>query len=571
MAIVAADWEVTRSTGNIRYIGDAHDTGTPSYATVIQFHRWLSDLADDAVSVGDDEVDITDDTPSDRSTDNIITLLGSYNIDQTAAEHLYDGSISQDSGNDIWAGLVVVGDVPDGTKLQIVSNNSFYDSEDDPYWGATSSGVALNGDAASNILLRTLVPVRDSGSDIDGKRFRVQAREFGDTYAEFAVTAGLGNNVAAIFTASDLNNQTAEATVGSDAAFTDIVNDNEGYSELDVDADGSDEEYYSEWDLNARPINNLYERAKWYQARTSASRTLYGLDGGLFRGITHQFDYDNDSGGPFTEPEAISWTSGTGQLLAIDDNGTTGTIWMQLLTGTVPSDDDTITGGSSSATCDVDGSITARTVSAPFIGQSTGSAIIGAYGVGIDPADLTASDLLIDLTGTANTPPNQVQFVVSGLVSGEDRLLVGPEDGSGNLDTSQMALNASLTGAAVTSVVMAAAIPDNTPDSGTIRIQANDGRFLRVPYSSYTGSTFTIPSFDFSGSNNCDAANDAFVSYLDLLATDTSESVTIIYDSDDTFFVRARDGGVTPIKTFETTAAFGAGGGATTVIRTIDE
>ena len=54
MPIVAADWSVTRSNGNIRYIGDDHDGASPSYATVIEFHRWLQDLADDASSSGDE-------------------------------------------------------------------------------------------------------------------------------------------------------------------------------------------------------------------------------------------------------------------------------------------------------------------------------------------------------------------------------------------------------------------------------------------------------------------------------------------------------------------------------------
>ena len=80
MAFVAADWSITRSTGDIRYIGDDHGGASPSYATVIEFHRALQDFADDASSVGDDQLDITDANPSDRSTDNIITLLGSYNI-----------------------------------------------------------------------------------------------------------------------------------------------------------------------------------------------------------------------------------------------------------------------------------------------------------------------------------------------------------------------------------------------------------------------------------------------------------------------------------------------------------
>ena len=75
MTFVAADWSITRSNGNIRYIGDDHDGASPSYATVIELHRALQDFADDASASGDDELDITDATPSDRSTDNIITLL----------------------------------------------------------------------------------------------------------------------------------------------------------------------------------------------------------------------------------------------------------------------------------------------------------------------------------------------------------------------------------------------------------------------------------------------------------------------------------------------------------------
>lgn len=91
--LVSSDWTVTRSNGNVRYIGDDHGGSAPSYATVIEFHRWLQGLADDAVASGDDELDITNMDPSRRSTDNIITLINGYNIGATEAEHLYDGSI----------------------------------------------------------------------------------------------------------------------------------------------------------------------------------------------------------------------------------------------------------------------------------------------------------------------------------------------------------------------------------------------------------------------------------------------------------------------------------------------
>ncbi len=568
MTFVAADWSITRSNGNIRYIGDAHGGASPSYATVIEFHRALQDFADDAAFAGDDELDIVDATPSDRSTDNIISLINGFNIDQTAAEHLYDGSISQNNGDDVWVGLVVVGSVPDGTTLQVIKNNSFEDSSTAPYWGATTAGAALNGDSAANILTRICVQTRAAGADIDGQRLRVQARELGDTYAEFSLTAGLGNNTAAIFTAADLNNQTAEATIAALA----ITNNFEGYVGLDITGDGADEFYYSQWALNGETINDLYEYSKWLQSRdatqAAAQTDVYGLDGMLFRGITHEIDIDTPTG-TFQEPEPVSWAGGTGQLLAIDSTTAGTKMWIQLLTGTVPSDNVTITGGTSGATADVNVTVTARTVSPAFIGQSTGSAIIGAYGIGIVPADLTASDQLFDLTNTLSVPPNNVQFSVSGLVVGEDRVLVGPEDGAGGLDLDQLSLNTTLSGAAETAVVTTAAIPTDTPASGTIRVQTDSGLYRRVPYTSYTGSTFTIPATDFSG-DNATAGNNVFVSYIDTLAAATTESFTSVFLATRTLFIRVRDGDATPIKTFETTGTLGSGGGSSTAIRTSD-
>lgn len=568
MTFVAADWSITRSNGNIRYIGDAHGGASPSYATVIEFHRALQDFADDAAFAGDDELDIVDATPSDRSTDNIISLINGFNIDQTAAEHLYDGSISQNNGDDVWVGLVVVGSVPDGTTLQVIKNNTFEDSATAPYWGATAAGAALNGDAAANILTRICVQTRAAGADIDGQRMRVQARELGDTYAEFSLTAGLGNNTAAIFTAADLNNQTLEATI----AALSITNSNEGYIGLDVTGDAVNEFYYSQWALNGDTINDLYEYTKWLQSRDASQAApqtnVYGLDGMLFRGITHEIDIDTPTG-TFQEPEPVSWTGGTGQLLAIDSTTAGTKMWIQLLTGAVPGDNVTITGGTSAATADVNVTVTARTVSAAFIGASTGSSIIGAYGIGITPADLTASDQLFDLTNSLSVPPNNVQFSVSGLIAGEDRVLVGPEDGAGGLDLDQLSLNTTLSGAAETAVVTTVAIPTDTPATGTIRIQTDSGLYRRVPYTSYTGSTFTIASTDFSG-DNATAANNVFVSYIDLLATASTESFTSVFLSTRTLFIRVRDGDATPIKTFETTGTLGSGGGSSTAIRTSD-
>ena len=46
------------SSKNIRYEGAAHEAVGAGYYTVLEFHRWLQDLADDASSTGDDLLDI---------------------------------------------------------------------------------------------------------------------------------------------------------------------------------------------------------------------------------------------------------------------------------------------------------------------------------------------------------------------------------------------------------------------------------------------------------------------------------------------------------------------------------
>ncbi len=119
-------------------------------------------------------------------------------------------------------------------------------------------------------------------------------------------------------------------------------------------------------------------------------------------------------------------------------------------------------------------------------------------------------------------------------------------------------------------MIVTTAIPTDTPSSGTIRIEADTGIYLRVPYSSYTGSTYTIPSFDFSGVNVCTTGNNVFISYIDLIAAGTTATFTSVYLSDRALFIRVRDGDVTPIKTFETTGTLGSAGGSSTAIRTDD-
>lgn len=736
MAYVAADWTIDRQTGNIRYIGNDHNGAAPSYATVIEFHRALQGLADDASSTGaDDELDITDNTPSDRSTDNIVTLNAPYNIDDASSEHLYDGSIIQNGGADIYDGFVNFGNAsvqiqvmqngviladdwwnkstPTATPTHTGGNNeavltdsaqsyvvnewvgyTIYNTTDGSQglitantattvtailYGGTDNdwdtgdaylfGSALNGNAGAGISHRFMLKTRTSGSDIDGRRLIGVARRFGNTYSEFKVNGtSRGNNVFALSDATDLNNATSPALIGT---YDQFANDNVGFdASQDVDNNAVNEEYYSRWDIGggatpASPtINDLYEWSKWITTQGTAL-TMYGISGELFRGITFQAAVDNPTTTvDFAAFEAVTWTGGTGQLLAVDDVNAPTRMWIQLLTGVTPANDvfiQSLANGASTQ-AQVNGSVVDREplLTRPFLGASTGSSIIGGYGIGIESADLTASDILFDLGNNQIVPPNNVTVSIGGLVATEDYVTVaqrglrfaydaeanGPflvgetltfsgsatatavlaevvdqgttgymivsEAVTGSLPTGASADNAvitsgaktaaingsvnsdinkrqftlatSLTAAGITSVVINETIPSDTPASGILRVQDDNGFYRKLIYTSRTGSTFTISNpgdteDDFNTVNATGGAGptgnrNVYIGYIDRLATTTPETFTAVYSANRDLFVRVRDGGTAGdnqgIKTFETTVTMGSSGGSATAIRTSD-
>jgi hypothetical protein len=723
MAYVPGDWSIDRATGNIRYIGDDHTLsgGTPSYATVIQAHRAWQALADDAEFTGDDELDIIDKNPSDRSTDNIIRLVNGFNLDATAIEHLYDGTIIQGSGptEERWDGIVNFGNpdvhiqiiqdgaviaddfwnygheagthtgaanqavltdstlgattdefvgyliknITDGSQAIITANTAttvtgvLYGGTDND-WDAGDVhhiAVPLNADSGQGISHRFLLKTREDGVDIDRRRLIGISRRYGNTYSEFKINGtSQGNNVLALSDTGDLNNTTAWATIN---ALADISN-TEGLRLIDIDDDTVTEEYYSEWDRGANTINTFYEWGKLQQADGSVD-TLNGLNGELFRGLTHSFAYDTETGTMFTTNDegvygtAIIFNTGVGtfqvgeavhedtatpawkgrvlggtltgatgtivvdvesgtltnldaftgqtsgataaindaspptvptavagviRFMAIDDDGTTGFLYGQILKGITPVDNTRIYDDASTANfIDVDTNagadpVVERPVSTPFVGVSTGSALIGAYGLGLQKADTAAADTYFDLQNNPINPPNTVTFTASGFISGDYVLCT--EDNANDINFTQMSGNLTLSGAAVTTVSVAA-IPSDTPATagtiGGIRIERDNGLYSLHRYTALDLGTddFTIPSHDFS-TNNATSPFNVFVSYLDLVTASTQEQFSYVYSADRTHFLRVRDGGATPIKNAETTGVMGNTGGTASVNRIDD-
>jgi len=653
---IADDFSVTVA-GDIR-----HDSGTTNY-TVLELHRFLQDLADDAQASGNDLVDITSSTPSERSTDNIITLINSYNIDDDASQYLYNGSITQSGGDTVYSGLQVLGAVNstasgDSTQIMVVQDNDFYvytpSPSSIPFWGDQSAG-GYNGNAAAGILMQCMLKTREFGADIDGQRIRVQARHWGDTYDFFNVSMGQGISVAALGTTPDAQNTTSQVTV---EAYADVLNSGGtadaptgGYQLIDLNNLAGPQPYYSQWTFGGQGtgLKALWEYTKDLSGNGTV-KTIDTMPGELFLGVTHDLDYQ--TGGAYTERETIVWgtditygtlaggtfsageyvtigvlgaagrvmydNGSTNMIVALEDDGialvasdtitvadgvgavtasvtgtptievggsgiilattgaATGDIWIQLLTGSAPVDTSPIRGLTSSQTGAINGSPVGRTIPKIFTGSYTGS-YIGAFGVGIDPDDLTSSDSVQDLLGATQDPPNNVQFTVDGLVTNEDYVLVGPRLG-GVLDKTQLSLGVALTGPAETTITINSPGPVTIPASGDttstkLRVANNNGIFVKQPYASYSALVFQLPS---PGSNysgvNANINNDVFLAFLDDIPTspDTSLSFTAIYSQDEDLLVRVRDGGATPIKTFQAPATFGSAPVTVAAIRTTD-
>jgi hypothetical protein len=103
-----------------------------------------------------------------------------------------------------------------------------------------------------------------------------------------------------------------------------------------------------------------------------------------------------------------------------------------------------------------------------------------------------------------------------------------------------------------------------------LRVELDSGIYRRQDYTSYTSATFTIPSTSYTGANVATAGADLFVAYIDVLADAATEAYTAVYIGDRNILVRVRDGGATPIKTFEGSAVFGSVSSSIAAIRTSD-
>lgn len=90
----------------------------------------------------------------------------------------------------------------------------------------------------------------------------------------------------------------------------------------------------------------------WPLARAAIVAQLTGVT----TPAEYTFSYDGESGGPFQVGETLTFLGGeTATLIALTDAGTTGSMTVRMLTGSMPVDNDTIAGGTSMAAAAVNG------------------------------------------------------------------------------------------------------------------------------------------------------------------------------------------------------------------------
>lgn len=541
------DFSVDFSTGEIRHVNGA--TRYP----VIDMHRALMSLTAQAVASGDDLGDITDlFVPSKRASDTDITLNPPMNIDDNAAEFMFGGSTIQNNADDKYSGLDIGGVYNAAALPQVVQNNIKLTN----YWGAS-----LDPQPALGVAVRLLIRSRTAGVDIDGGRIRVQSRGYPHIFRE--TTTVLGSNVASVSLGSITVDSFLTVNSATIATYNDIVN-TEGFQLVDYADGAGGAPYYMQWTKGSRSKADVYNRVK-YETRDGSAETLYGLTGELFRGITHIIDIDNVTG-MLVESGPVTWATGTGQLLAVDTTNNPNQVYIQLLTGVEPQDNDQLTAG---GTADVVGNVVSATATGESVaGNFTGS-WVGAFGAAQAVADISNTDSFTDLRLISHAPPNFQSVSIGGLVVSEDRLILGKSiDGGASINKSEYA-SAVNNDLGNNTIEVTAAIT-NVPEAGYVRI-SNGLSEDRYPYSSFSGTTFNLDGVTLT--QNYGGAVDVYPTILDLVATATTESQAWIYTADvDLAGQVVDDGSVnnTPTIPFPLSVTFNSTGAAVNIVRTPD-
>lgn len=326
-----------------------------------------------------------------------------------------NNSVNSLTGENIWSNIFTLGTIVSGTTLDLYQN----DIQIMPWWSAGQIDI--------------LVKVREAGTEIDSGNLTVLARKYTTLYDHYIVDASTGRNPVPLAAFNDTNNQVAEGTVGAYAGITFDF----GYASKNLNNGNGAQPYDCVVECNNHTIQEIYEYLK-YVTRTGSSTTLNGVSGEYYQAVGNiRLNYTGESSGPFVEGNAITSNSGgTGYIVSLLDNGTTGTLVIRNVHGTF-ADTNTLTSSGTTATINGTPTSIVQSKQAPF-GTFSGGKFFGARGVWLDNV-ATADSInyqLIDSLGVTQIPPISVTVTVKDadtLVAIEGARVLLEADSGGDL------------------------------------------------------------------------------------------------------------------------------------------
>ena len=608
----------------------------------IHLHRFLADLNDDQFASNADFLSALDPVPSGRDTDEIVRLLGTTTITDVVSTHMYGGSVSQASGDTLYSGadIQVTSPLPTTRPVVIQDDALVTDYWNNAYnpdsiagnirimLKTREDGVDIDGKRVTGKLLeygeQNFVGSTTLGSGATALAL-FSAPDGNNNTAEGTVAGAPYNTIVIVegFQTLDFNNGkglqpfalsfdygsadaaqsferwkyitrrgTAETLFGRNAQLVTGVNRNFAY---DGETANFTEDEILAWGTeivwsNQAVSNFVVGEVVQFSPSGAIGRVLYDDDGGTagtsifaIDGIVVPDAADTMLGvtsGTTADVDTVvsNANAGTGLLMALDDDGATGNMYYQALTGLNPVENQTVFGSTSNSEADVAaGGVATRTINNTYVGVFTGTNFQTNFGIAADPSDAIAGDAFPDLLGDIQNPPDNQTGVVGNLIAG-DYITVFPWDGSSldvngdpEPDFDNMALAVALTGASTIVDVGTGNIPDNTPQTGVVRVaRDSDGQIEHLPYASHDGDDeFTLVGTAPSAAN---IGNNAMVGALDQVATASSHNYVAVKGAGNTnHVITVKRGGVNPIKPSIQTATFGAAGFSVNAARTPDE
>ena len=618
--------------GNGTVDGVVHDRAY----RVLHIHRLLSDLNSNADITGDDDLSRVDSIPSGKDTNNIVNLLSTIVIDDTIAHHMYDGSISQSNGDTLYSGVNLQVTTPNSaTQPVLIQNdaivtdywaNGFMPHSIDGniriMIKTRDDGVDIDGKRTRGALLEfgdsyffggTTLGVSTTAlalfSSSDGNNATAVGTVAGAPYNTIAVTEGFqtidynnGNGATEYGLKIDFGSAnslqtyertkyiqrrgTVETLFGRNAQLFIGINKNFAYdtelanlTEPEVMVWGTEITYSGQGtNFSLGEVITFSGGGKGrllYDNDAGATGTLIvDLDGAVIP-ISTETMTGVTSGGDGTVGTVTSNTNaGSALLLALDDDGVAGNMYLQVLTGLDPADNQLLYGETSNSSVAVQGALFDRTINNQFVGVYTGTNYQTNFGIGLDASDGIVGDKFPNLAGAEQEPPNNQSGVVGGLLVNY-AVTCYPWDGS-TLDVNGNALPTfaeatlaiALTGASTTIDVGTGNIPDNTPAAGFLRVERDsDSNLDLIEYSSHdSDKEYTIVGTAPGAANIGNTVMRAFID--EVVTAGTQLSYTALFGPSDTgVVINAKNGEALngPIKPAVATAIFGSGGFSVTL------